>query len=198
MDALRQGGGRSGLVLLSRGSAVERSSRGAGSRRGGVVLAEYLYRTRGHLYGLHPDARWLLVEAAVALAALAYAWGAQDRLRLPLIIGLTLAFQLVWIALHLLLHVASDPDPATVYGPEGNALLHGHYPRSEYPPAAVLLFAFERWLDPAHVATANRLLMVPFQLATVLAVWRLRTRFSAWLATVVALWPLNAYYWEFK
>lgn len=40
--------------------------------------------------------------------------------------------------------------------------------------------------------------MVPFQLVTVLAVWLLRTRWSAWFAAVVALWPLNAFYWEFK
>src|SRR6266516_218142 len=164
----------------------------------GVLLAEYLYRTRGHLYGLHPNPSWLLVEAVVALAALAYAWRTQRQLRLAPVLGVAIAFQLVWIAIHLHLNVPSDPDPPTVYGPEGNALLHGHYPRSEYPPAAVLLFAVEKWLDPFHVATANRLLMVPFQLGTVAAIWGLRTRSSAWLATVVALWPVNAYYWEFK
>ena len=98
---------------------------------GGVLLAEYLFRTRGHLYGLHPDPSWLLAEAVVALAALGYAWRAQDRLRLIPVLGLALAFQLIWIAIHLHLSVPSDPDPQTIYGPEGNALLHGHYPRSE-------------------------------------------------------------------
>jgi hypothetical protein len=33
---------------------------------------------------------------------------------------------------------------------------------------------------------------------SVLAVWLLKTRWSAWFAAVVALWPLNAFYWEFK
>ena len=40
--------------------------------------------------------------------------------------------------------------------------------------------------------------MIPFQLATIGAVWSLRTRWSAWLAALVALWPLDAYAWEFK
>ena len=40
--------------------------------------------------------------------------------------------------------------------------------------------------------------MIPFQLVTVAAVWMLDTRWSRWLAAVVALWPLNAFYWEFK
>jgi uncharacterized membrane protein len=40
--------------------------------------------------------------------------------------------------------------------------------------------------------------MVPFHLVCVAAIWSLRTRWSAWLATFVALWPLNAFYWEFR
>ena len=40
--------------------------------------------------------------------------------------------------------------------------------------------------------------MVPWQLVTVVAVWSLRTRWSPWLATVLAIWPLNAFFWEFK
>jgi uncharacterized membrane protein len=40
--------------------------------------------------------------------------------------------------------------------------------------------------------------MVPFQLLCVFAVWQLRTRWSPWLATFLALWPLNAFYWEFR
>ena len=48
-----------------------------------VLAAEYLFRTRGNPYGLNTeDPAWLLVEPAAALAALAYAWRAQDRLRL--------------------------------------------------------------------------------------------------------------------
>src|SRR5207247_11478563 len=94
--------------------------------------------------------------------------------------------------------VPGDTDLSHVYGPQGRALLHGRYPHSEYPTGAVLVFALEHLLDPAHVTTANRLLMVPFQLVTVAAVWSLRTRYSGWLAASVALWPMNMYHWEFR
>jgi uncharacterized membrane protein len=40
--------------------------------------------------------------------------------------------------------------------------------------------------------------MIPFELVTVAAVWALRSRRSAWLAALVALWPLNAFFWEFR
>ena len=40
--------------------------------------------------------------------------------------------------------------------------------------------------------------MVPFQLVTVAAVWAFRTRTTPWLAALVALWPLNAFFWEFR
>jgi hypothetical protein len=140
----------------------------------------------------------LLLEAAVALAALGYAWSAQERLRLVPVLGLALGFQLLWLAVHLHLAVPGDTDLSQVYKAQGTALLHGRYPRSEYPPGAVLVFAFASWLDPAHITTANRLVMVPFQLGTVGAIWSLRTRYSSWLATVVALWPMNTFHWEFR
>jgi hypothetical protein len=40
--------------------------------------------------------------------------------------------------------------------------------------------------------------MVPFQLLCVAGIWSLRTRWAPWLATFVALWPLNAFFWEFR
>ena len=40
--------------------------------------------------------------------------------------------------------------------------------------------------------------MIPFQLVTVAAVWAFRTRTTPWLAALVALWPLNAFFWEFR
>jgi hypothetical protein len=164
----------------------------------GVLLAEYLYRTRGHPYTQRSSPVWLLVEPVVASAALAFAWRVQERLRLTPVLGLAAAFHLLWIALHLHLNVPPDMDVTRIYKPEGSALLHGQYPRSEYPPAAVVLFAAEAWLDPTHMATVNRLLMVPFQLVTVAAIWGLRTRYSGWLAAVVALWPMNMFHWEFR
>ena len=85
----------------------------------------------------------------------------------------------------------------SIYTTQGQSLLDGDYPRSEYPTGAVTLFALETWLgDDAR--TSNALLMIVFQLAAVAAIWSLRTRWSAWLAALVAVWPLNAYFWEFK
>jgi hypothetical protein len=163
----------------------------------GVVAAEYLFQTRGHPYGLHVDPGWLLVEPAIALVALAYAWRAQERLRLVPLLALAAAFHLLWLAVHLHLGVPGDQD-TEVYRSEGTALLDGHYPRAEYPPGAVALFALEAWLRPSAVHTANAFVMVPFQLAIVASVWSLRTRLSAWLAAAVALWPMSAYWWEFR
>ena len=160
-----------------------------------VGLAEYGYRTRGAPYGLDPNPAWLLLEAAVALASLLYAWRLQARLRLPLLLTIAAMFYLGWMLLHWHLSVPGDGDPK-VYEVQGTSLIDGRYPRSEYPPGAVLLFAAENLLsDPDSV---NRFLMMPLQLTTVWAVWRLRTRYSAWLAAVVALWPLNTFFWEFR
>jgi hypothetical protein len=160
-----------------------------------VGLAEYGYRTRGAPYGVDPNPAWLLLEAAIALASLLYAWRAQGRLRLPLVLAVGLAFHACWLLLHVHLSVPGDGDPG-VYEVQGAALLDGQYPRSEYPPGAVLLFAFEGLLsDPESV---NRFVMVPLQLATVWAVWSLGTRYSPWLAAVLALWPMNTFFWEFR
>jgi hypothetical protein len=164
----------------------------------GVVAAEYLFRTRGNPYGLNAEKpEWLLVEPAVALVALAYAWREQDRLRLVPTLAIALGFHLLWLAVHVHLGVPGDQD-TDVYRLEGTSLLHGHYPKAEYPPGAVVLFAFEAWVHRSGVHTANGFLMVPFQLAIVASIWSLRTRFSAWLAAVVALWPMSTYWWEFR
>jgi hypothetical protein len=161
-----------------------------------VGLAEYGYRTRGAPYGLDPNAAWLLAEAAVALGALLYAWRAQDRLRAPAVLVLALAFHAGWLLLHRRLSVPADGDPL-VYELQGGSLRRGDYPRSEYPPGAVLLFGAED-LAPGRPLSAHKLFMVPFQLLTVGAILALRTRYSAWLAAVAALWPVNTYFWEFR
>ncbi|MGH2997248.1 MAG: glycosyltransferase 87 family protein, partial [Gaiellaceae bacterium] len=112
------------------------------------------------------------------------------------LLALALAFQAGLVAVHLWLGADADVDTSIVYRLRGEALLDGEYPRSEYPTGAVLLFALEALTGDTRVANAFG--MIPFQLATVAAVWALRTRWSAWLAALVALWPANAYYWEFK
>jgi hypothetical protein len=164
----------------------------------GVVAAEYLFRTRGNPYGLNAEKpEWLLLEAAIALVALAYAWRRQDRLKLVPTLAVALGFHVLWLAVHVHLGVPGDQD-TDVYRLEGTSLLHGHYPKSEYPPGAVVLFTLEAWLHRSAVHTANAFVMVPFQLAIVASVWSLRTRLSAWLAAVVAFWPMSMYWWEFR
>jgi hypothetical protein len=155
-----------------------------------VLLAEYAAVKQG-------SAAWVLVAAAASFAAFFVAWRAQERLRLVPILALSLAFQLAWIALHLHLGVSSI-DSAVLYRRWGNSLLHGHYPDAQYPPAAVLLFAFDALLGGGPTRTSHAFVMIPFELVTVAAVWALRTRRSAWLAALVALWPLNAFSWEFR
>lgn len=147
---------------------------------------------------LDTSAVWPLAQALVSGTALLVVWTMRDRLRLGPILGLGLAFQLAWIVLHLHLGVAGDHDPVDVYPMQGDALLRGEYPRSEYPPGAVALFALETWLGGGTARTANAFLMVPFQLACVAGIWALRTSWTPWLAAFVALWPLNAFYWEFR
>jgi Glycosyltransferase family 87 len=139
----------------------------------------------------------LLVRAACAGAALLYAWRVQDRLRLGPILLVGVAFQLAWIGTHLALHVKPDQDLG-LYRDQGHTLLSGDYPRSEYPTGAVLLFALENWLGDGTNRVPHAFLMVPCQLAIVVAIWSLRTRWSPWLAALVAVWPLNAFHWEFR
>src|SRR5256885_1911206 len=144
---------------------------------------------------------WPVAQALVATVALGVAWRRQELLGLRSLLALALVFQIGWVVVHLGLGVHSDFDSASVYPREGNALLHGHYPDSEYPPGAILLFAFEALVSGGSgeaVRVANAFVMVPFQVATVAGVWALRTRWSGWFAAVVAVWPLNAFFWEFK
>jgi Glycosyltransferase family 87 len=152
---------------------------------------------------------WLFAQAAVAAAALLYAWRRQERLRLVPVLVLAAAFQLAWVTLHAVpryrggydldsVSVRGDVDTKTIFPREGQRLVHGHYPHSEYPVGAVLLFALEAWIAPHATRTFNAFLMVPFQLVTVAAVWLTRTRYAPWLAALLAFWPLNAFSWEFK
>jgi hypothetical protein len=149
---------------------------------------------------VNTSAAWPALQALVALIALAHAWRFQQRLQLAPLIVIALAFELAWVCIHLALGVRSDADSIYAYPRAGDALLSGRYPSSEYPPGAVLLFAFDSLVSGGghEVRVSHAFVMIPFQLATVLGVWALRTRWSRWLAAVVALWPLDAFFWEFK
>jgi hypothetical protein len=141
---------------------------------------------------------WPLAQALVGVLALVFAWRRQEELTLPLLLVLGLVLHSGWIAVHLARGVDADYDASVAYLDQGNALLDGTYPSSEYPPGAVVLFAFEALVGGGSVRVSHALAMVPFQLAVVAAVWLLRTRSSRWFAAVLALWPLNAFFWEFK
>lgn len=141
--------------------------------------------------------RWPLLAGAVGCAALAFAWRRRDNLRLVPLLCVALGFQLAWVLIHVHLGAPGDSDPL-IYHREGQALLDGSYPRAEYPPGAIGLFALETWIGGGATRTANALLMIPFHLLVVAAVWLFRLRFSRWLAAGVAFWPLNLFYWEFR
>jgi Glycosyltransferase family 87 len=155
----------------------------------GMLAAEMAYRQTISI-------AWLLVQWAIALAALLVAWRAQEQLRLVSVLVLALALQAALVGVHLWLGADADVDTSVVFQRWGDLLLAGDYPRAEYPTGGVLLFGLEAALGDTRVA--NAFLMIPFQLLLVASLWALRTRRSAWLATLVALWPANAYYWEFK
>ena len=156
-----------------------------------VVAAEAAYRT------WMSDA-WLFLEAALALVGLVYAWREQERLQPRLVLALTAGFALAWMTVHLAVDVTADRDSDTLFRWQGNALRRGDYPRSEYPVGAVLLFGVEAWIGGGATRAVNAFLMIPFHLACVAGVLATRTRLCVWLAAFVGLWPLNAYFWEFK
>lgn len=151
----------------------------------------------GRVHSGRRDYVWLIAEALAAAAALLLVWRTQERLRLLPLLVIGGGLQAALVGVHLAQEIPIDYD-VIVFRTQGQALLDGHYPRSEYPTGAVSLFAFETWIGGGSARTANAWLMIPFQLATVGAIWSLRTRWSAWLAALVALWPLDAYAWEFK
>lgn len=141
---------------------------------------------------------WPVLQAAVSAAALLFAISRRRHLRLPFVLSLGFAFATGWIGLHLAQGMPSDFDSREIYPVQGQSLLSGHYPLSEYPPGAVLLFALETLVGGGSARISNAFLMVPFQLVTAWAIWQLRTSWAPWFATLVALWPLNAFHMEFK
>jgi hypothetical protein len=157
---------------------------------GTAVFCEFMTQHSG-------SSVWMMLAAVVSLAGLLVVWRRQDELRLVPLLVLALAFQLAWIGVDLALDVTSL-DSEELYRRWGNALLDGHYPDSQYPPGAVLLFALDALLGGGPTRTSHAFVMVPFTLLVVCGVWALRTRTSRWLAAVAALWPLNAFFWEFR
>jgi Glycosyltransferase family 87 len=156
-----------------------------------VVATEAAYRT------WISDA-WLLLEALVAAVALVHAWREQDRLRLGPVLAVIGGLQLALFGVHVALDVTGDKDSSIVYRWQGNGLVRGDYPRSEYPLGAVLLFGLEAWLGGGATRNANALLMAPLAIVTSAAVWLTRTPYAAWLAALIGFWPANAFFWQYK
>ena len=178
---------------------------GPGAARGPIARAPHLVLALGAALVLGCElvtqqtgtAAPMLLAAGIAAAAFLLVWRQQERLRLLPLLGVTLGFHLGWIVLHLATGLESF-DSEVLYSRWGNDLLDGRYPEAQYPPGAVLLFALEAWLGGGATRTSNALVMIPFQLLAVTAVWELRTRTAPWLAALVALWPMNAFFWEFR
>jgi len=141
---------------------------------------------------------WLILAAAAAAVALWLAWRLQDRLRLLPVALIAVGFHVSVVVLHQVTGQRGDQDSGYFYTLYGNELLEGRYPEAEYPVGAILLFALETLLGGGSAEVPNRVLMVPFQLACVLAIWCVRTRHSRWLATVVAIWPMSTYFWLYR
>jgi len=160
----------------------------------GVVLIVACEYGRGQLRPV----RWTFVEMAIAALVLLLVWRSRGRLRLLPLLTVSLALSAAWIAVRAQATLGVDFEWRDVYARQGRLLLDGDYPRSEYPAGAVSLFALEAWLGGAKTHIVHAVLMVPFQVATVAAVWSLRTRWSPWFAAVIAFLPLNAWFWEYR
>jgi hypothetical protein len=152
-----------------------------------TVLIEALAPVRPARYG---------PECVVAALALAVAWLARDRLDTRIVVAIAVVLPASLALVHLARGIAGDVDVASVYPTEGGSLLHGTYPHSEYPPGAVVLFAFETWVGSAR--SVNPFVMAACQGAIVWAIASLQSRDARWLAAVVAVWPVDAFFWEFK
>jgi hypothetical protein len=142
--------------------------------------------------------RWAFVEMVIGALALALVWRSRERLRLAPVLAVALALDVVWIVSRAHATLGADVEWRIVYARQGQMLLDGSYPHSEYPAGAVSLFALEAWLGGTDTHFVHAFLMVPFQIASVAALWSLRTRWSPWLAAVLAFWPLNAWFWEYR
>lgn len=139
----------------------------------------------------------LAARAAIALTCLFVAWEGQRHLRLTPVLACSTLLGGGWLVLHVLTGVDPDQD-LDFYTEDGASLLDGAYPRSEYPTAAVGLFALETWVGGEPPRAVHALMMLGFQLVVVAAIWSVRTSWSAWLATFVAVWPLNLFHWELR
>ena len=160
---------------------------------GGAALAVLFEALRIHT----DDPYWLVAAATFVAVALIFAWRRQTELRFAPVVAIAAVYHIAVVTAHIAGGATADQDPEAfwIYGSE---LLDGRYPETEYPAGAVLLFGLESLLGDDSALTPNRLLMVPFQLLCVAGIWGLHTRYSRWLAAVLAVWPMSVFYWEYR
>ena len=139
----------------------------------------------------------LVARAATAAVCLLAAWHGRRLLRLGPVLASAGLLAVGWLAIQVAMDVTPDRD-LFYYGRDGSSLLSGRYPASDYPSGAVLLFALSAALGGDPPLVAHALLMIPFHLATVAAIWVAAGRAGAWLAAFVAVWPLNLFHWELR
>ena len=137
----------------------------------GLVVLLELGRVRGGR-----DYPWLLAEALVAVQH-SSAGVLRSGSLLPLL-ALALGFHVALAWLHtrarsrrLRHHGVHEP---------GTVPARRRLPAVGVPTGAVTLFAVEAWLGDDSARTANALLMIPFQLAAVVAVWSAHALERGW------------------
>ena len=129
---------------------------------------------------------WLTLEAAAAGGGLLVAWRYQDELRLVPLLALTAGYGLAIVLVH-----AGGRDTRR-HGPEGVRRAGKPAARRRLSPFGVpgRRGAPVRGRRAARRVTTcarrTRMLMIPFQVLTVGAVWALRTEWSGWLAALLA------------
>jgi len=161
----------------------------AGAAGLGVLFEALLVKTG--------DGYWLAFAAVCAAIALGFAWRRQTELRFAPVVAIGAVYHLAVVTAHVAGGVVGDQDPQA-FGIYGSELLDGRYPEAEYPAGGILLFGLEALLGGGSAVTPNRLLMVPFQIMCIAGIWGLHTRYSRWLAAVLAIWPMSVFYWEYR
>jgi hypothetical protein len=153
----------------------------------GVGAALVVALDAGRLARGSPESPWLVAEAVVAACALFHARQGQVRLRQRGLLAVAAVFQAAMVAIYLA--IGDLPGRSDdLYAEQGQMLLDGSYPESEYPTGAVLLFALETAVGGGSAHAANAIVMVAFQVLVIAGVWAMRTPWSAWLAALIAFW----------
>ena len=112
-------------------------------------------------------------------------------------IALAIALPAALALVHLARGIAGDVDVATVYPAEGGSpFFAGRIRTASTRRAPSRSSRFETWVGSAR--SVNPFVMAACQGAIVWAIASLRSGDARWVAGAVAIWPANAFFWEFK